>query len=112
MRRVRIIFWTHFAVALYCVACGLLDTTGHFMQWMVPSIAVFYALALSALVLPALALAWALQAKAPHRVFLSVTHAVMSVAQLFFGLFLGVAVPLLEEPGQLLQRRGESALDT
>jgi SNF family Na+-dependent transporter len=86
MRRVRIIFWTHFAVALYCVACGLLDTTGHFSRWMMPSLVVFYALVLSALALPALALACALQAKAPHRLFLSVTHAVMSVAQLFFGL--------------------------
>jgi len=53
---------------------------------MIPSIVVFYALALSALFLPALALACAMQARAPHRVFLSVTHAAMSAAQLFFGL--------------------------
>ena len=90
MKRVRIIFWTHFAVALYCVACGLLDTTGHFMQWMMPSSVLFYTLALSAFVLPPLALASALRARTPHRLLLSATHAVMSVAQLFLGL-----VPLI-----------------
>lgn len=90
MRRLKIIFWMHFAVALYCVACGLLNATGHFRQWMIPSIVIFYALVLAALVLPVLAFSFTLQARAPHRVFLSVGHAVMGVTQLFFGL-----VPLI-----------------
>jgi hypothetical protein len=53
---------------------------------MMPSIAVFYAFALSAFVLPAVAVTCARQARVPHRVFLAFTHAVMSLAQLFFGL--------------------------
>ena len=86
MRRVRIIFWAHVTVALYCVTCGLLDLTGHFRQWMIPSNAVFYALVLSALLFPAAALGCVLASRVRHRVLLLFTHAAISIAQLFLGL--------------------------
>ena len=80
------IFWAHVTVASYCLACGLLDLTGHFRQWMIPSIVLFYGLALSALVFPGAALACVAEAKPPHRILLLFTHTAMSFAQLFFGL--------------------------
>ena len=44
MKRVRAIFWAHATIALYCVACGLWDLSGHFRHWMLPSVVLLYGL--------------------------------------------------------------------
>jgi hypothetical protein len=87
MKKVRILLWMHVVVASYCLMCGVLDLTGHFRQWMIPSIVLLVGLAMSALVFPLWALGWAILFKPPRPLLLVFTHAALSFAQLFFGLF-------------------------
>ena len=85
-KRVRIIFLVHAFIAAYCAACGLLDARGHFYSWLIPSIAVFYLLLASAVVLPAVAAVSVAGSGCKHPVILVVSHIAMGARQFFFGL--------------------------
>jgi hypothetical protein len=85
-KSVRTIFVIHALIATYCVACGLLDDYGHFRSWLIPSVAVFYSLLASAVVLPIVAAVSVIGSGYKHRVGLVIAHIAMGAAQLLFGL--------------------------
>jgi hypothetical protein len=87
VQRVRVIFWVHFALALYSLTCGMLDASNRHQEWMILNGPVFWSLALSAFTLPLVAWKIALHAGVPRQGLLSVSHAAMTVAQLFGLLF-------------------------
>ncbi len=86
MRRLRVIFWAHAAVTFYCVVGAMLDATGHSKPWMISTGVLFYPLALSALLFPAMAWNTAREVRPGRPGLLLFTHVAMSFAQLFFGL--------------------------
>jgi hypothetical protein len=85
-KRVRIIFFVHAFIAAYCVACGVLDTYGHFHSLLIPGAAVFYFLLASALMLPIVAAVSVAGSGYKHMLILVVTHIAMGAGQFFFGL--------------------------
>ena len=84
--RVRTIFYAHAAVAIYCLACGLLDGCGHFQPWMIPNVFTLYGLALSALLFPLVA-GLSLKGTGVTRPFrILAAHVGISAIQVYFGL--------------------------
>ncbi len=86
MIRMRGIFWSHVIVAFYCLACGLLDKTGNFQEWMIPNVGVLCVLVLSGFLFPAIASVISMKAPPPRPILLLFTHVVLSFVQIFIGL--------------------------
>ena len=84
--RVRTIFYAHTAVAIYCLACGILDGYGHLQPWMIPNVFTFYGLALSALLFPLMAGLSLMGTGVPHPSRILVAHIGISVIQTRLGL--------------------------
>ena len=80
------IFYAHTAVAIYCLACGILDGYGHLQPWMIPNVFTFYGLALSALLFPILAGLSLIGSGAPRPFRILAVHIGISVIQTYFGL--------------------------
>ena len=85
-RRVRMIFYAHAAVAIYCLACGILDGRGQLPQWMIPNVITLYALVFSALLFPLIAGLSLKGSRIPHPFRILATHIGISVIQTYFGL--------------------------
>ena len=85
--KVRVILFLHALIATYCIACGVLDATGYFHPSLIPSVAIFYLLAASAVVLPLIAAATIIGTRQKDPVVLIVAHLVMGAGQLCVGLF-------------------------
>jgi hypothetical protein len=85
-KRVRVILWIHAFIATYCMACGMLDLSGHYQSWLIPGFEVFGVLLASAVILPILAMVSVLGSGCKHPVVLALTHLAMGAGQLFFGL--------------------------
>ena len=86
MLRVRTIFYAHTAVAIYCLACGILDGYGHLQPWMIPNVFTLYALALSALLFPFIAGLSLMGSGVFRPARILAAHIGISVIQTFFGL--------------------------
>lgn len=85
-KKSRITFAVHVIVATYCVACGLNEAYGQSNSWLMPSIAVFYFLAASAVMLPILAAVYVIGSGYKHPRRLIAIHIAMGATQLLFGL--------------------------
>ena len=84
--RVRTIFYAHTAVAIYCLACGIINGRGHLPQWMTPNVITLYALVLSALLFPLIAGLSLKGSRIPHPFRILSAHIGISVIQTYFGL--------------------------
>ena len=79
-------FYAHAAVAIYCLACGILDGGGHFPPWMIPNVATLYALAISALLFPFVAGLTLKGSGIPRPFRILAAHVGISAIQIYFGL--------------------------
>ena len=86
MIRMRGIFWAHVIVAFSCLACGRLDKTGNFQEWIIPNVGVLCFLVLSGFLFTAIASVISLKVPPPLPILLLFTHVVLSFVQIFFGL--------------------------
>jgi hypothetical protein len=84
--RVRAYFYTHLAIALYCIACGMADIFGLNLAWITPNVLVFYVLFWSAIFLPLAAGISLIGAGIPHPYRTLLAHIGLGAAQLFLGL--------------------------
>ena len=84
--RVRTIFYAHAAVAIYSLACGVLDGYGHFQPWMIPNVFILYGLALSALLFPLIAGLSLMGSGVSRPSRILAAHIGISIIQTYFGL--------------------------
>jgi hypothetical protein len=85
-RRVLVVFCLHAVIAAYCVMCGVLDSHGHFMHWLIPNTTIFFLLFGSAFAFPIIATVGLLGSGQKHPLLVEACHLAMGAAQVLFGL--------------------------